>query len=186
MKPKNCKICKAVFTPIRALQMVCGARCGIEYGVRQTAKRLDKKVAEYKAELRTEKREAKEKLKTYPQRVNEVKVIFQRYIRMRDTKLPCISCGATTSSVWDGSHYKKAEVYSGVIFHEDNVHKSCGKCNRYLGGNELNYRVGLIAKIGNERVLQLEQLAEKTRVRKYSDLELLEIKTRYKNKLKGL
>jgi len=186
MKPKTCKICKAVFTPIRSLQCVCDFRCAIEYGIRQTAKRLDKKISELKSELRTEKREAKEKLKTYSQRVNEVKVIFQRYIRMRDAKLPCISCGATTSSVWDGSHYKKAEVYSGVIFNEDNVHKSCGKCNRYLGGNELNYRVGLIAKIGNERVLQLEQLAEETRVKKYSDLELLEIKTRYKNKLKGL
>ena len=185
MKPKTCKICKAVFTPIRALQMVCGAKCGIEYGIRQTAKRLDKKVAEYKSELRTEKREAKEKLKTYSQRVNEVKVIFQRYIRMRDAKLPCISCGATTSSLWDAGHYKKAELYSGIIFHELNVNKQCGKCNRYLGGNELKYREGLITKLGLAKVLELDLLAEETRVKKYSELELLEIKTRYKNKLKA-
>ena len=186
MKPKKCKICPTVFTPIRALQMVCSAKCGIEYGIRQTAKREQKKVNEYKKELRAEKREAKEKLKTYSQRVNEVKVIFQRYIRMRDAKLPCISCGATTSSVWDAGHYKKAELYSGVIFNELNTNKQCGKCNRYLGGNELNYRVGLIAKIGIERVLELEELAESTRVKKYSDLELLEIRTRFAHKIKSL
>lgn len=186
IKPKKCKVCPTVFTPIRALQMVCSAKCGIEYGIRQTAKREQKKVNEYKKELRSEKREAKEKLKTYSQRINEVKVIFQRYIRMRDAKLPCISCGATTSSIWDAGHYKKAELYSGVIFNELNTNKQCGKCNRYLGGNELNYRVGLIDKIGIERVLELEGLAESTRVKKYSDLELLEIRTRYAHKIKSL
>lgn len=186
MKPKKCKICPTVFTPIRALQMVCSAKCGIEYGIRQTAKREKKEVNEYKKELRAEKREAKEKLKTYSQRVNEVKVIFQRYIRIRDAKLPCISCGAVTSSLWDAGHYKKAELYSGVIFNELNTNKQCGKCNRYLGGNELNYRVGLIAKIGIERVLELEELAESTRVKKYSDLELLEIRTRFAHKIKSL
>ena len=186
IKDKKCIVCHNLFKPFKTTARACSAKCGIEYGVRQTAKRLDKKVAEYKAELRTEKREAKEKLKTYSQRVNEVKVIFQRYIRMRDAKLPCISCGATTSSVWDAGHYKKAELYSGIIFHELNVNKQCGKCNRYLGGNELKYREGLIAKIGVAKVLELDLLAEETRVRKYSDLELLEIKTRYKNKLKGI
>ena len=186
IKPRKCIVCSDEFMPYRTTMRACSAKCAIEYGIRQTAKREQKKVAEYKAELRIEKREAKEKLKTYSQRVNEVKVIFQRYIRMRDAKLPCISCGATTSSVWDAGHYKKAELYSGIIFHELNVNKQCGKCNRYLGGNELKYRVGLIDKIGVAKVLELDLLAEETRVKKYSELELLEIKTRYKNKLKGL
>jgi len=186
LKPKKCKVCGEDFTPYRSTQKVCSPAHAIEYGIRQTAKREQKEVNEYKKELRAEKREAKEKLKTYSQRVNEVKVVFQRYIRMRDAKLPCISCGATTSSVWDAGHYKKAELYSGVIFNELNTNKQCGKCNRYLGGNELNYRVGLIAKIGIERVLELEELAENTRVKKYSDLELLEIRTRYAHKIKSL
>ena len=186
IKPKKCKMCGNEFTPYRSTQKVCTAKCGIEYGIRQTAKREQVEVKAYKQKLRTEKREAKEKLKTYSQRVNEVKVIFQRYIRMRDANLPCISCGAVTSSVWDAGHYKKAELYSGVIFNELNTNKQCGKCNRYLGGNELNYRVGLIAKIGIDRVLALEELAESTRVKKYSDLELLEIRTRFAHKIKSL
>lgn len=188
MKPRSrkCIICISEFSPYRSTQKVCSPKCGIEFGIRQIAKREQKKVNEYKKELRAEKRDAKEKLKTYSQRVNDVKVIFQRYIRIRDAKLPCISCGAITSSVWDAGHYKKAELYSGVIFNELNTNKQCGKCNRYLGGNELNYRVGLINKIGIERVLKLEALAENTRVKKYTDLELLETRTRYAHKTKEL
>lgn len=186
MKPKKCKICSAEFSPMRSTQQVCSAKCAIEYGIRQTAKREQKRVSEYKAELRAMKRAEKEKIKTYSQRIKEVKVIFQKYIRLRDANQPCISCGATTSSVWDAGHFKKAELYSGVIFHEHNTNKQCGKCNRYLGGNELKYREGLINKIGLDKVTELEALAEATRVRKYTDLELLEIKTRYRMKIKAL
>ena len=183
MNPKKCKVCGEKYTPKSNTLEPCP-----KYECRLVLwdKANKKLAAQAKKEQREIKRQAKEKLKTYSQRVNEVKVIFQKYIRMRDAKLPCISCGAATSSVWDAGHYKKAELYSGVIFNELNTNKQCGKCNRYLGGNELNYRVGLINKIGIERVLELEELAENTRVKKYSDIELLEIRTRYANKIKSL
>ena len=106
--------------------------------------------------------------------------MFQRWIRLRDKDKPCISCGTISSSVWDGGHFKKAELYSGVIFHEHNVNLQCGKCNRFLGGNELNYRTGLIAKIGEQAVLNLEHLAEMSRMKKYTNEELEEIKLKYK------
>ena len=37
-----------------------------------------------------------------------------------------------------------------------NCHSQCVKCNRYLSGNVVEYRKGLIEKIGADRVLQLE------------------------------
>jgi hypothetical protein len=129
---------------------------------------------------RANKAIAKEKMKSYSQRLGEAKKVFQKWVRVRDKDLPCISCGAKVSSVWDGGHYKKAELYSGVIFNELNTNLQCGKCNRYLGGNELNYRVGLIAKIGEGAVKELEQLAETTRTKKYSNEELEAIKLKYK------
>lgn len=185
MKPRRrkCNHCGEYYLPKSSLLEPCP-----NYDCRLILwdKANKKLAAQAKKEQREIKRQAKEKLKTYSQRVNEVKVIFQRYIRVRDSQLPCISCGSVTSSVWDAGHYKKAELYSGVIFNEFNTNKQCGKCNRYLGGNELNYRVGLISKIGVERVLELEELAEATRVKKYSDLELLEIRTRYAHKIKSL
>jgi hypothetical protein len=128
------------------------------------------------------KSEAKEKLETYSQKVNKVKVIFQKWIRERDKDLPCISCGTTKASMWHASHFKKAETYSGVIFHELNVWRSCSKCNIFLNGNELNYRERLVKKIGLDQVIALEDLANETRTKKWTIEELQTIKTKYKTK----
>jgi hypothetical protein len=49
-----------------------------------------------------------------------------------------------------------------------------------LGGNELNYRDGLIAKIGEQAVIQLEKLADTTRMKRYTNEELEQIKLKYK------
>ena len=129
---------------------------------------------------RANKATARDSIKSYAQRLGEAKKVFQKWIRLRDKDKPCISCGSISSTVWDGGHFKKAELYSGVIFHEYNVNIQCGKCNRFLGGNELNYRTGLIAKIGEEAVLNLEHLAEMSRMKKYTNEELEEIKLKYK------
>jgi hypothetical protein len=61
-----------------------------------------------------------------------------------------------------------------------NVHKQCRKCNTYLNGNESNYRQGLVNRIGEQKVKDLELLAEETRVYKWSDLELEFLKIKYK------
>lgn len=128
---------------------------------------------------REERRVWKEKLKTLGDYEKEAKREFQKWVRKRDSELPCISCGTLKSTVWDGGHFKKAELYSGVIFHELNCWKQCGKCNRYLGGNELNYRAALILRVGEEKVLELERIAQETRVHKFSKEELIEIRKKY-------
>lgn len=170
IKPKTCRNCSEKFVPNKSTQVACSYPCALNLG--------RKKVTEDKF------KELKEKVKTLSQYEAEAKTVFQKWIRMRDKDQPCISCGAVQSTVWDGGHYKKAEIYSGVIFNELNTNRQCGKCNRYLGGNELNYRVGLIAKIGLEAVEQLEQLANETRSYKYTKDELKQIKKKYQLKLK--
>jgi hypothetical protein len=171
MKDKKCKVCKTVFTPFKSTQTVCCAKCAIELAfskpVKSNIAKLEKKVK-------------LQKMKTYTQRVNDVKVIFQRWIRMRDKDSPCISCNVKETKLWDGGHYKKAELYRGVIFHEMNVHKQCRKCNTYLNGNESNYRAGLVIRFGEQKVKDLELLAQDTRTFKWSDIELEFIKNKYK------
>jgi hypothetical protein len=98
---------------------------------------------------------------------------------MRDIKEPCISCG-TNEAKWDGGHYLKAEIYSGVIFDERNVNKQCSYCNQYLDGNTAAYRQGLIKKIGLDEVIALEELANETRTKKWTIEELQLIKNKYK------
>lgn len=170
IKKKKCKFCKYWYEPKYSTTEPCPKyECRLKHLEANTAKIN-----------RANKAMARNEIKSYAQRLGDAKKIFQKWIRLRDKDKPCISCGTISSSVWDGGHFKKAELYSGVIFHEHNVNIQCGKCNRFLGGNELNYRTGLIAKIGEEAVLNLEHLAEMSRMKKYTNEELEEIKLKYK------
>lgn len=172
----KCKFCKKQFTQFNSLNKVCSIKCAIELGKLKPAK------VNYKRVNSQLKSEAKEKLETYSQKVNKVKVIFQKWIRERDKNEPCISCGTTKASMWHASHFKKAETFSGVIFHELNVWRSCSKCNIFLNGNELKYRENLVKKIGVEQVEALEQFANETRTKKWTIEELQLIKNKYKIK----
>jgi hypothetical protein len=128
----------------------------------------------------------KEKLKTLTDYENEAKKEFQKYIRKRDENLPCVSCGTFQTDIWDGGHFKKAELYSGVIFDEMNCHRQCRKCNRFLGGNELNYREGLVKRYGIDYVLEIEERALRLKRHKYNKEDLIGLKNLYKEKIKHL
>lgn len=110
----------------------------------------------------------------------KAKKTFQSWIRKRDERLPCISCDRTNTKQWDGGHYFKAEIYSGLIFDEMNVNKQCVYCNRDLDGNLIQYRIGLVKKYGSYAVEGLEELAPKKKQYKYSRIELLDIINIYK------
>jgi len=171
----KCKVCKKEFTQFNSTISVCGYQCAIEWGKLHPKKTSIKRV---NSEIKSE---AKNKLKTQAQLRNPIKLYFQKWVRMRDIKEPCISCG-TTKAKWDGGHYLKAEIYSGVIFDERNVNKQCSYCNQYLDGNTAAYRQGLIKKIGLDEVIALEDLANETRTKKWTIEELQTIKNKYKIK----
>jgi len=133
-----------------------------------------------------EKKVLKTALKTLSELEAEAKKSFQKYIRLRDKDLPCVSCGVNETELWDGGHYKKAEIYSGVIFNEMNCHKQCRKCNRFLGGNELNYRTGLIQRYSEKAVNEIEQLANDTRQFKFTREQLIAKKIQYDIKIKEI
>lgn len=171
IKPKICKQCGKAFYPLR-ITPVCSYVCALKYN---EEKEVLKRVKQMKKDL------------VSPKDLEKVaKRVFQKWVRLRDTNLPCISCGTETSKQWDGGHYKKAEIYSGVIFNEFNVNKQCSYCNKHLHGNELNYRAGMIKKYGVGCVESLESLANRTRQYRYTTDELLEIIKTYKEKTKIL
>ena len=171
----KCKFCKKQFTQFNSTISVCGYQCAIEWGKLHPKKTSIKRV---NSEIKSI---AKQKLKTQAQLRNPIKLHFQKWCRLRDEKEPCISCG-TTEAKWDGGHYLKAEIYSGVIFDERNVNKQCSYCNQYLDGNTAAYRQGLIKKIGLDQVILLEELANETRTKKWTIEELQQIKNKYKIK----
>lgn len=134
---------------------------------------------------RNEKKKLIEKTKTLSKYESEAKKSFQKWIRLRDGDLPCISCNENGKDIWDGGHFFKAEIFSGLIFDIRNCHKQCRKCNRFLGGNEIQYRMGLVNRFGKELVEQLEIESDSKRVYKYSKQELIDIKNKYDFKIKN-
>jgi hypothetical protein len=137
-----------------------------------------------KQKQRKEVQEFREKDKTIKQLIADAKKPFQHFIRLRDAKLPCISCGTINAKIVDGGHFYKAELYTGLIFNEDNCHKQCRKCNTFLGGNENNYRLGLIDRYGIDFVLNLDELSLISKTYKFERSELVKIKEYYKQKIK--
>ena len=177
----NCKHCKKKFIQKTFNLRYC---CETEECLEACAKYvLEKRKSAIQRQTKkrenSDLKEQKDKLKTLSQYESEAKKEFQKYIRFRDKDLPCISCG-TKKALFDGGHFRKAEIYLGLIFDERNVHKQCRKCNRYLGGNEGEYRVGLVNRFGEDFVKQLENDSIRLRNYKYSKQQLIDIKEHYK------
>jgi len=133
------------------------------------------------------KSDLRQKLKTLSEYEAEAKKSFQKWVRLRDSGLPCISCNNPNPADWCGSHYYAAGTYSGLMFDERNCNGACNTyCNKYLSGNLINYRIGLVKRYGNEFVVQLESEADSKRNYKYKKQELIDIKKKYDLKIKEL
>jgi MoaA/NifB/PqqE/SkfB family radical SAM enzyme len=82
--------------------------------------------------------------------------IFGQYIRTRDTDLDgfgaCISCGRPRKL--QAGHFIKRQ-HLQVRWNEKNCHGQCVYCNKWLGGNELEYEQVLIKKYGQNEVNKL-------------------------------
>lgn len=106
--------------------------------------------------------------------------VFRKYIRERDKGKPCISCGSYNTH--DAGHYYSAGHYPELELNEDNVHLQCVKCNRFLHGNLVEYRKGLLKRIGFVKVEQLDYIVAfcKQHPYKHDRFNLIETIIRYK------
>lgn len=140
-------------------------------------------VARYKAKLkRSVRRPAGLQEKPLSSLIKLAETLFNFYIRSRDRQgntFTCISCGNKLPvSQLQAGHYLPAGSNAAVRFNEDNVHGQCRECNCDKHGNREAYRRGLIGKIGEDRVLALEQQAKV--FYKYDRAELGEVISRYR------
>jgi len=169
IKLKQCKQCGEMFKPFNTLQVVCSAICALEFN---SKKEVDKRFKVMKSDSRS-----------LIELRNLARVSFQIYIRQRDKDLPCISCNKSDAK-WDAGHYLKAEIYTKLIFNELNCHKQCSYCNLQLAGNLIEYRKGLVKKIGINKVQELEDMADSSRSYKFAKDELINLAKEYKLKIK--
>ena len=111
-------------------------------------------------------------------------VYFNRFIRLRDRNLPCISCNNDFNQA---GHYYSGGHYSALKFNEDNVNGQCIRCNYHLHGNLIEYRLRLEKKIGLDRIKKLDEVAKiyKRTSFKWDKMTLIEIIETYKLKCKS-
>jgi len=171
IKQKKCKICKAYFTPLKPLQLVCQWKCAIEFANNQKIKTVKKEV-----------KEAKQKLKSRSDWLKETQVVFNKYIRLRDQNDGCISCGSTSASSYHAGHYRSIGSAGHLRFNEHNCHRQCAACNTHLSGNLIRYRLGLIRKIGIQLV---ETLESDNATVKWSIDEIKILKAQFSAKIKA-
>ena len=146
----RCKHCKTTFTPKHFNQKNC--------------METDECVGAFLSDLtkanntkwRKEKKERKEALKTRSEWMQDLQDVFNTFIRTRDKDKPCISCGTFTGKM-NAGHYKSVGGSPELRFNELNVHKQCEYCNTHLSANLIEYRIGLVKRIGVEQVEFLER-----------------------------
>ena len=183
-KPKTCPICSTEYIPRSSLQKVChNYKCAIAFNKQRDAEIAAREQRKLDKEARAKWRERKAEVKPLKHWEDLTQRVVNDYIRERDRDLPCISCGTWTTVQWEAGHFRSRGKASHLRYHEDNIHAQCHHCNVHLSGNQQQYRINLIAKIGAERV---EALENNNTTHRYTREELDAIRKRYRALLREL
>ena len=112
-----------------------------------------------------------------PKLLEKTQKVVNSYIRKRDEGLSCISCGSPNAN--QAGHYFSVKGNSSLRYNEWNINLQCAGCNMYKHGNQAMYRIGLVQKIGEKAVKELEEIAVNNRIKKWSRIELNELIEKY-------
>jgi hypothetical protein len=169
----KCRNCKQPFEQVRFLQKYCLEEQCVKVWVEKAKEDAwKKKKQQFKKD--------NEKLSTL---VQAAQIVFNQYIRLRDSGNVCISCRQPPKKE-NAGHYWNTHYHQAVRFDEDNVHLQCEHCNNSKHGDLANYQIYLIEKIGKERFDALQERAKKTR--NYTRDEVQDVISRYKAKIKEI
>jgi hypothetical protein len=167
---KKCRDCSTVFVPYKSTDKYCYLCSKTKLALKNLDKIKKDKVKKQKEDLLT--------LQDYLKLAQQV---FNRYIRLRDAGLVCISCQKPPKKQNCG-HYFSQGGHSNVRFDEMNCHLQCEHCNSFLSGNLIEYGNNLIRKIGKDEFELLRNRAYD--VKKWSKDELKKLINEYKLKIK--
>lgn len=186
----RCAHCRAKFTPERPSQIV-HVECVEAWTEAQAAKRERAEAKAVRAAAKVERagiRARREAIKTLPELHREAQAAFNAFVRARDAGKPCICCGLPLSAgdvggKYDCGHYRSVGSAPHLRYDERNAHGQRKQCNRWGAGRAVDYRLGLIGRIGLEAV---EALEAQNAPHKWTREELIAIRDEYRSKLKQL
>lgn len=162
--------------------------CGRECVFKQMQHDDDQDVKRRQKEERKKDAIKRDKLKSRSDWMKDAQTAFNRFIRERDKDKPCICCGkplaeSAIGGGFDCGHYRSVGSAPQLRFMPENAHGQRKQCNRYGGGRAVDYRIGLIARLG---LCAVEALETDNAPRKYTIDDLKAIKAEYMAKLKQL
>ncbi len=175
----KCKLCKQPATQRFGLNYFCNPDCAYNHARAIQVKKASKDASEQ----RKRDRMRLAKLKTRSEWLRDAQVVFNKFIRLRDAQKNCISCERKLGAKFDAGHYKSVGAHPELRFSEVNTNGQCVFCNQHLSGNLINYRAGLIKRIGLAEVERLEGPQEPL---KLTIPEIQELIKTYKQKCKEL
>jgi hypothetical protein len=186
----RCDHCKKRLDPERPSQIV-HMECAAAYICAQHDKREREEAKKARAAAKVERattRARKQAMKRIPDLIKEAQHAFNAYIRKRDKDQACICCGqplgvGEVGGAYDCGHYRSTGSAPQLRFDERNAHAQRKVCNRWGAGRAVDYRIGLVSRLGAATV---EALESENHVRKWTREELIAIKTKYVQKLKDL
>ena len=181
---KKCKVCKTEFQPQKMGQKVCSPECAISLAVSDRGKALKvEQVKERRADA-----VKRDSLKRRADWLKEAQTAFNAFVRARDAQTLCICCNQPLSAgdvggSYDCGHYRSVGSAPHLRFDERNAHAQRKQCNRWGAGRAVDYRIGLIQRIG---LAAVERIEADQAPRKWSIDELKAIKAEYSRKAKEL
>lgn len=171
----RCKGCKEYYPAQQRIKIPAGSfhsfDCATQHGRNAAIKKVE--------QARKKKhRELKEKVKDNDRSHwrKKAQASFNKFIRLRDHSQGCISCRKPFNSKYDAGHYRSTGAHPELRFSELNNNGQCVHCNQHLSGNLIDYRIGLIDKIGLDKV---EWLEGPHKPKRYTIEELKEIHKKY-------
>lgn len=190
----RCKYCSELYKPARTMQpgRVCNSiECLFKHANKIMEQKLNQRAKAERIAAAEDRKTVKiklDKLKTARDWTKEAQIAFNAYIRARDNDQVCICCGkplkaGDTGGEFDCGHYRSVGSAPHLRFDERNAHGQRKQCNRWGAGRAVDYRIGLISRIG---LAAVEALEADNDPRKYTIEELKAIKATYIAKLKEL
>jgi len=140
------------------------AWCNSEHQYNHALDALGRLRKRKKAETRAKDRQTRAKLKTRSQWVSEAQAWVNKVVVLEDKPKGCISCDSPL--VTDSGHYfHRGSKYrvAKLTLDRRNLTGQCRSCNSFKGGgNQHEYRLGYIARYGQQQFDDLCELKRRT------------------------
>jgi 5-methylcytosine-specific restriction endonuclease McrA len=162
------------------MNLYCSEDCKnafFELTIKKIVEKRDKKIAEqnkinedFRLSISTKKkvRQLKKELKyNYTKHLANVKRNLQKWAKIRDEQkgiCTCVSCGSFFKQEKEdrqGGHFFKAQNYTNISIHPNNIHSQCQHCNSFADGNGAGYSVGIRDRISEKQLEYLEKTANR-------------------------